>query len=116
MAIVAALFAGFFGRLLGPRKGAVAAVLGIGLYTVLVGANPPEWVENLSPEILLLSVSGKDGRGMPSKETLLAVEGYTLLRTDRNGWIELTTAGEAAIQAHHTPLGPTGTNVDLTWP
>ena len=39
MAILAALFAGFFGRLLGPRKGAVAAVLGISVYTILVGAN-----------------------------------------------------------------------------
>jgi competence protein ComEC len=39
MTIIAGLFAGSFGRLLGPRKGALAAVLGIGLYTILVGAN-----------------------------------------------------------------------------
>ena len=39
MAIVASLFAGAFGRLLGPRKGAVAAVLGINVYTILVGDN-----------------------------------------------------------------------------
>jgi competence protein ComEC len=39
MAILAALFAGFFGRQLGPRKGALAAVLGISVYTILVGAN-----------------------------------------------------------------------------
>jgi competence protein ComEC len=39
MAIVAALFASLFGRLLGSRKGAVAAVLGISVYTILVGAN-----------------------------------------------------------------------------
>jgi beta-lactamase superfamily II metal-dependent hydrolase len=57
-------------------------------------ANPVEWIENLSPEIVLLSVSGKDGSGMPSKETLEAVEGYNLLRTDQNGWIELSTDGE----------------------
>jgi hypothetical protein len=31
---------------------------------------------------------------MPSKETLEAVEGYTLLRTDRDGWIELSTDGK----------------------
>jgi len=31
---------------------------------------------------------------LPSPETLEAVEGYTLLRTDLNGWIELTTDGE----------------------
>ena len=57
-------------------------------------ANPAEWIENLSPEIVLPSVSGQDGEGLPSKETLEAVEGYTLLRTDQNGWIELSTDGE----------------------
>jgi beta-lactamase superfamily II metal-dependent hydrolase len=31
---------------------------------------------------------------LPSPETLDAVQGYTLLRTDRNGWIEVTTDGE----------------------
>jgi hypothetical protein len=39
MAIVAALFASLFGHLLGSRKGAVAAVLGISVYMILVGAN-----------------------------------------------------------------------------
>ena len=38
MTIVAGLFAVVFGRLFGRRWGAVAAVLGIGLYTLLVGA------------------------------------------------------------------------------
>jgi competence protein ComEC len=39
MTIIAGLFAGSFGRILGPRKGAVAAVVGISIYTILVGAN-----------------------------------------------------------------------------
>jgi competence protein ComEC len=39
--IVSALFAMLFGRLLGPRRGAVAAVLAIGLYTILVGGDAP---------------------------------------------------------------------------
>ena len=34
------------------------------------------------------------GEGLPSPETLEAVKGYTLLRTDRICWIELTTDGE----------------------
>jgi hypothetical protein len=34
------------------------------------------------------------GGRMPSRETLEAVDGYTLLRTDRDGWIELSTDGE----------------------
>ena len=38
MAIVAGLFASLFGRLHGPRRGAAAALLGVTLYTLLVGA------------------------------------------------------------------------------
>jgi beta-lactamase superfamily II metal-dependent hydrolase len=56
--------------------------------------NTPEWIANLQPQVVVLSVSPKDATGLPSPETLEAVEGYTLLRTDRNGWIELTTDGE----------------------
>jgi len=44
--------------------------------------------------MVLLSVASGDVRGLPSPETLEAVEGYTLLRTDRNGWIELTPDGD----------------------
>lgn len=40
MAIVSGLLAAVFGRLLGPRNGAIVAVVGLGLYTVLVGADP----------------------------------------------------------------------------
>jgi len=57
-------------------------------------ANPPEWVEKLRPQVVLLSVAADDYEGLPSPETLEAVEGYTLLRTDRHGWIELSTDGE----------------------
>jgi hypothetical protein len=35
-----------------------------------------------------------DRRSLPDPETLQAVQGYPLLRTDQNGWIELTTDGE----------------------
>ncbi len=56
--------------------------------------NPPAWLERLHPQVVLLSVSPGDHHGLPSPETLEAVQDYTLLRTDRNGWIELTTDGE----------------------
>jgi hypothetical protein len=36
----------------------------------------------------------ESGRNIGKPETLEAVQGYTLLRTDRNGWIELSTDGE----------------------
>ena len=56
--------------------------------------NPPEWIGNLRPQVVLLSVSAADKEGLPSPETLELLQGYTVLRTDRNGWIELTTDGE----------------------
>lgn len=57
-------------------------------------ANPAEWIDRLQPQVVLLSVAGGDQRNLPDSETLEAVEGYTLLRTDQNGWIELTMEGE----------------------
>ena len=57
-------------------------------------ANPPEWIANLNTQLVLLSVSSRDGGGRPSAETLEAVQGYKLLRTDRNVWVELSTDGE----------------------
>jgi len=57
-------------------------------------ANPVEWIEKLSPQVVLLSVAAGDREGRPSQEMLESVRDYTLLRTDRNGWIELTTDGE----------------------
>jgi len=57
-------------------------------------ANPLEWVEKRRSQVVLLSVVAGDWEGRLDPETLEAVEGYTLLRTDRNGWIELRTDGE----------------------
>ncbi len=56
--------------------------------------SPPGWIRQLNPKVILLSVAAGDKDGRPDPETLEAVYGYTLLRTDRNGWIELTTDGE----------------------
>jgi hypothetical protein len=56
--------------------------------------NPPEWIGNLRPQVVLISVSTADKEGLPSPETLDLLQCYTVLRTDRNGWIELTTDGE----------------------
>jgi competence protein ComEC len=57
-------------------------------------ANPPGWIEKLRPQVALLSVAAGDREGRPSPEVLDALRGYTLLCTDRNGWIELSTDGE----------------------
>jgi beta-lactamase superfamily II metal-dependent hydrolase len=56
--------------------------------------NPPEFFSSLSPQLVLLSVAPADRTGLPSSETLDALKGHTLLRTDQNGWIELATDGK----------------------
>ena len=56
--------------------------------------NPPEWIEKLQPQVILLSVSAGDYDGLPTEETLHRLQGYTLLRTDVNGWIHLSTDGK----------------------
>ena len=56
--------------------------------------NPPEWIANLRPQLIILSVAAGDKDGLPSKETLEAVTGYSLLRTDSNGWIHVATDGK----------------------
>jgi competence protein ComEC len=56
--------------------------------------NPPEFISSLNPQLALLSVAAADRNGLPSSETIQALEGYNLLRTDLNGWINLTTDGK----------------------
>ena len=57
-------------------------------------SNPPEWITNLNPELVVLSVDAADQNGMPDREVLESVKDYALLRTDQDGWIEITTNGE----------------------
>ena len=57
-------------------------------------SNPPEWIANLNPEIVELSVDAADQNGMPDSSVLESVQDYELLRTDQNGWIEITSNGE----------------------
>ena len=56
--------------------------------------NPPEWIQRWNPKVVLLSVAAGDREGRPDAETMQALKDYTMLRTDRNGWIELSTDGE----------------------
>lgn len=57
-------------------------------------SNPAAWIANLNPELVLLSVSAADENGMPDSEVLESVKDYDLLRTDLNGWVEVTTDGK----------------------
>jgi len=57
--------------------------------------NPTAWLAAVQPRVAIASLAAGDRRGLPSPETLLTLAGRTLLRTDRNGWIELITDGES---------------------
>ena len=56
-------------------------------------SNPEEWITNLNPELIVLSVDAADENGLPHADTLEVVKDYALLRTDVNGWIEVSTNG-----------------------
>lgn len=55
--------------------------------------NPPELITALDPQLAILSVGADDEFGMPPDATLRALEGYALLRTDLDGWVQVTTDG-----------------------
>ncbi len=56
-------------------------------------SNPSDWILNLNPELVLLSVGAADINGLPDSEVLETLTDFELLRTDQNGWIEITTDG-----------------------
>jgi beta-lactamase superfamily II metal-dependent hydrolase len=51
--------------------------------------NPPEFISFIHPQL-----AAGDKTGLPSPETIEALQGYTLIRTDQNGWIKLSTDGK----------------------
>jgi beta-lactamase superfamily II metal-dependent hydrolase len=57
-------------------------------------SDPPEWLQAWEPQIMLLSVAPEDRHARPASQVLSTLEGYTLLRTDQNGWVHLSTDGE----------------------
>lgn len=57
-------------------------------------ANPPDLFESMTPQLVVLSVAAGDPNGLPSQEVLDALAGgFSLLRTDRSGWIDVRTDG-----------------------
>lgn len=56
--------------------------------------NPTEWIENIHPNLVLLSVERANEDRLPSPEVMASLEGYALLRTDVNGWVRVSTDGE----------------------
>lgn len=58
-----------------------------------VSLNPPGWIASLHPQVILLSVPAQNRSSLPDAEALQAAQGFQILRTDQNGWIEITTDG-----------------------
>jgi len=56
--------------------------------------NPPDLIENVNPQLTVLSVAAGDPDGLPSQDVLKSLDGYSLLRTDRSGWITVITDGD----------------------
>jgi len=54
---------------------------------------PPEWIRNLNPGLVVIDVTAGDQNGLPDRDTLDAISGYSVLRTDRNGWVDVITDG-----------------------
>jgi hypothetical protein len=56
--------------------------------------NPPKWIAKLHPQLMLLNADPRDSMNQPDPAALQNLQGYSLLRTDLNGWIELSTDWE----------------------
>ena len=54
---------------------------------------PDVWIDNLDPRLVVISVAPGDPDGRPDKETLDALAGRSVLRTDINGWIDVSSDG-----------------------
>jgi competence protein ComEC len=66
--------------------------------------NPPAWLVELRPRVALISVQAGNRRGLPSPAVLETLAGTTVLRTDVNGWIQLTSDGNQLwVEVERTP-------------
>jgi hypothetical protein len=89
---------GFFAAQVGRRQVGLNSLAFVAALMALYGGgaplNPPEWIARWRPQVVLLSVAAGDAQGRPDPQVLQSVEGRTLLRTDQNGWVRLSTDWE----------------------
>ncbi len=52
------------------------------------------WLQQLAPEMVILSVAADDPYGNPRPAVLEMLRPYSMLRTDLAGWVEISTDGE----------------------
>lgn len=73
---------------------------GVGATAVLLASsgateeNPAAWLSTVAPRMSLLSLDPLNRSGWPDPETLVALEGVPMFRTDMHGWVELVSDGE----------------------
>ena len=79
------------GQGLGPVTALLTSESGYG------PSNPPEWIANLQPQVTILSVAAGDLTGLPSTDLVTLLENSNLLRTDINGWIDLSSDGKQLL-------------------
>ncbi len=75
------------GYRLGPATAVLLADSGYG------PSNPEDWLANLQPQMVILSVASDDPDGLPAKDVIKPFENINLLRTDQTGWIDLASNG-----------------------
>jgi beta-lactamase superfamily II metal-dependent hydrolase len=56
--------------------------------------NPPDWIAALQPQFVLISVDAAGRAERPAPEVLDALNNYSILRMDQNGWIRQSTDSE----------------------
>ncbi len=76
------------GRGLGPVTALLLAESGY------APSNPAEWLVNISPQMVVLSVAADDKDGLPAEDVISSFDKYNLLRTDKLGWIDLASNGQ----------------------
>lgn len=57
-------------------------------------ANPPQWITNIQPQMVIISVAAADPKGLPAPQILKILEETNVFRTDVHGWIDLATDGQ----------------------
>lgn len=60
-------------------------------------ANPPQWLINIQPQMVLISVAAADPKGLPAPQILELLDETNILRTDVHGWIDLATDGQNVV-------------------
>jgi len=72
-----------------------------------IADNPPRLLQQLDPSLVLLSVEPGTLSAQPHATVLNLLEGRPLLRTDKHGWITLTTEGNTLwVETQYAPHVP----------